>query len=343
MDQTALIAMSGGVDSCVAAFLTAQQGFACTGATLCLWEDTANVAGARSAAQNLGMDFIELDARALFCQQVVEPFVAAYEAGLTPNPCIRCNQHLKFGYLLDWAVAHGMDFVVTGHYARICRDPETGRYLLYKAKDLKKDQSYFLAGLNQAQLSRIRFPLGSLSKEQAREIARQQGFQSASQKDSQDICFVPEGDYLAMMERYRGKAYCPGTFLDQNGSPVGTHKGAVAYTLGQRKGLGLSMGAPVYVCGKDMAANTVTVGPEALLFSQSLRAGNLNWIPFETLEAPLQVRAKVRSRHQEQPATVYPEKDTCRVEFQDPQRAITPGQAVVFYREDQVIGSGTIL
>ncbi len=343
MNDSALIAMSGGVDSCVAAYLAARQGLQCTGVTLHLWEDTANAAGARCAAQKLGMEFQELDAREPFRIHVVEPFVRAYEAGLTPNPCVRCNQQLKFGYLLDWALSQGMDYIVSGHYAQIRRDPNTGRYLLYKAAHIQKDQSYFLAGLTQDQLAHILFPLGTLTKEQVRQIAREQGFQSAGQKDSQDICFVPDGDYVSMMERYRGVPYCPGSFLDREGKPIGTHKGAVAYTLGQRKGLGLAMGEPVYVCSKDMAANTVTVGPETLLFTTALRAGDLNWLPFDAPTGPMEVQAKVRSRHKEQPVTLYPEGDTCRVEFREPQRAVTPGQAVVFYQDDLVIGSGTIL
>ncbi len=343
MDKTALIAMSGGVDSSVAAWLAIRQGYTCTGATVHLWENTANADSARSVAQKLGMSFTELDARSLFSRQVVEPFIRAYEAGLTPNPCILCNQYLKFGYLLDWALSQGISHVVTGHYAQLRQDPHTGRYLLYKAAHTQKDQSYFLAGLNQKQLSHTLFPLGELTKDQVRQIAREQNFQSAGQKDSQDICFVPDGDYFSMIQRYRGTVCCPGTFLNLEGVPVGTHKGAIAYTLGQRKGLGLAMGEPVYVCAKDMAANTVTVGPESVLFSQALRAGNLNWIPFEALREPMEVLAKVRSRHKEEPAVIYPEGDTCRVEFQTPQRAITPGQAVVFYREDLVLGAGTIL
>ena len=234
----------------------------------------------------------------------------------------------------------GYDAIATGHYARIRRDETTGRYLLYKALDEKKDQSYFLACLDQHQLAHSRFPLGELTKEQVRQIALDQGFINAKKKDSQDICFVPDGDYMAFMERHTGKTYPCGAFLDTEGKTLGTHKGAVGYTMG----LGLAMGRPVYVCGKDMAANTVTVGPEELLFTSSLLAEGWNWLPFEALTAPMRVMAKARSRHVPQPATVYPaDNGMARVEFDAPQRAITPGQTVVLYDGDMVVGSGTII
>ena len=237
----------------------------------------------------------------------------------------------------------GCDCIVTGHYARILQDAATGRYLLYKAKDEAKDQSYFLACLNQAQLSRIRFPLGEYTKSEIREIAQAQGFLTAKKRDSQDICFIPDGDFMEFILRYTGKQYPEGTFLDLDGKTVGTHSGAIRYTLGQRKGLGLAMGAPVYVCSKDMLANTVTVGPEEALYTGTLVAKDWNWLPFPTLTEPLQVMAKARYRHIPQPATVYPEKDgSARVVFDAPQRAITPGQTVVLYQGDMVVGSGTI-
>lgn len=339
----ALIAMSGGVDSSVAAHLALEQGFECIGGTMLLWEKADPTADARAVAERLGIPFSVFDGRALFRQQVVEPFIAAYEAGLTPNPCVLCNCHLKFQWLLEQALRLGCDHIVTGHYARIETDPQTGRALLYTAPDKAKDQSYFLAGLNQHQLQHTLFPLGGMTKEQVRQIAENQGFINARKRDSQDICFIPDGDYKAFMERYTGKTYPQGDFLDQNGSIVGCHNGAVGYTLGQRKGLGLAMGAPVYVCRKDMEANTVTVGPENLLFANKLWAENCNFIPFDELTAPMRVTAKARSRHNPQPATVYPEENGgIRVEFDDPQRAITPGQAVVLYDNDLVIGSATI-
>jgi tRNA-specific 2-thiouridylase len=237
----------------------------------------------------------------------------------------------------------GCEYVVTGHYARVAQIAETGRWVLKKALDESKDQSYFLYGLTQAQLSRLLFPLGELTKAQAREIAEAQGFITARKKDSQDICFVPDGDYLSFMVRHTGKQYPGGDFLDLSGNVVGHHKGAVGYTIGQRKGLGLAMGEPVYVCGKNMETNTITVGPNDALMHRSLRANNWFWHTIAELTAPLRVTAKARSRMTEQPATVYPEENGfARVEFDDPQRAITPGQAVVLYDGDTVVGGGTI-
>lgn len=342
--QYALIAMSGGVDSSVAAHLALAQGLACHGGTMLLWDRSpACTADAQAVCNRLGIPFHIFDATAPFRREVVEPFIAAYEQGLTPNPCIRCNCTLKFQWLLDRALELGCEYVVTGHYARLVRDPATDRTLLYTAPNKAKDQSYFLAGLTQHQLSHALFPLGELTKEQVREIAEQQGFLNARKKDSQDICFIPDGDYKPFMERYTGKTYPQGNYIDVSGKILGSHNGAVGYTLGQRKGLGLAMGSPVYVCGKDMAANTVTVGPESLLFARTLFAESCNFIPFDRLTSPLRVTAKARSRHIPQPATVYPEEGgRIRVEFDDPQRAITPGQAVVLYDGDLVIGSATI-
>lgn len=337
--KQAMIAMSGGVDSSVAAHLAMAQGYACQGGTMLLWENN-NADDARAVANKLEIPFHIFDARQDFRRQVVEPFIRAYEAGLTPNPCMLCNKTLKFSWFLEQAMTLGCDYVVTGHYARIRWD--NGRPLLYATEDKAKDQSYFLAGLSSYQLAHSLFPLGELTKAQVRAIAAEQGFLNAQKRDSQDICFIPDGDYKAFMERYTGKRYPCGDFLDADGQVVGRHNGAVGYTLGQRKGLGLAMGAPVYVCGKDMAANTVTVGPEARLFTKTLWADNCNFLPFDTLTQPLQVTAKARSRHAPQKATVYPDGDGMRVEFDEPQRAITPGQAVVLYDGDLVIGSGTI-
>lgn len=340
--EKALIAMSGGVDSSVAAFLTQRAGFACIGATMRLLERTsADVEDARAVATRLGMPFHVLDFTAQFRREVMEDFVRCYEAGLTPNPCVVCNRRLKFGALLDAALALGCDYVVTGHYAQIRE--QNGRYLLQKAADTAKDQSYFLYALTQQQLRHVRFPLGGLTKEEARQIAQAQNFVNARKRDSQDICFIPGGDYFAFLQEFTGKTYPGGNFLDMEGHVVGTHLGAVAYTRGQRKGLGLAMGRPVYVSHKDMQANTVTVCDNAQLFSTSLLAGDWNFFPFDTLTAPIRCKAKARSRMEEQPATVYPEEGgVCRVVFDAPQRALTTGQAVVLYDGDTVIGGGTI-
>ena len=347
----AMIAMSGGVDSSVAAYLTQQEGFTCIGGTAQMCDQAIlgdafhlqSIQDAEAVAQRLGIDFHVFDAVDAFKCAVVDDFISCYEQGLTPNPCVVCNKRIKFSYLLDKALELGCDYIVTGHYAQVKQDRDTGRYLLFKAVDEAKDQSYFLASLNQQQLSRIRFPLGSYTKAEIREIAEQQGFLTAKKKDSQDICFVPDGDFMGFICRYTGKKYPKGEFLDMQGNPVGTHNGAIRYTLGQRKGLGLAMGEPVYVCGKDMKTNTVTVGPEEALYTQTLIAEDWNWFPFPALTSPMQVMAKARSRHIPQPATVYPlENGQAKVVFDSPQRAVTPGQTVVLYQGDMVVGGGTI-
>ena len=354
--KKALIAMSGGVDSSVAAFLTQQAGFQCTGATMRLFDNSIlgqdrestccsldDVEDARSVARRLGFPFYVFNFKDDFEEKVIRKFIHCYECGTTPNPCIDCNRYLKFDHLLRRGYELGCDCVVTGHYARIRQDETTGRYLLYKAVDLSKDQSYVLYSLSQEQLAHTRFPLGEMTKAEARDIAEEQGFINARKHDSQDICFVPDGDYVAFMERYTGKKYTPGDYLDLQGNVVGKHKGAVSYTLGQRKGLNLAMGTPVYVCAKDMERNTVTVGPNEALFSTTLRATDWNWFPFPELTEPIRVSAKARYNQPPQPATVYPEENGfARVVFDQPQRALTPGQAVVLYQDDMVVGGGTI-
>ena len=345
MKKTALIAMSGGVDSSVAAYLMQQQGFRCGGAIMQLWKEVSSgaVNDAKAVADRLSMDFHALDASEEFREKVVDYFVNSYEKGLTPNPCIQCNRHLKFSFFLDRALELGYDHIATGHYATIRQDADTGRFLLCKAKDAAKDQSYFLSCLTQQQLAHVHFPLGELTKEEARAIAEEQGFVNARKKDSQDICFVPDGDYVAFMKQYTGKDYPAGNYLDLSGKVVGRHCGAVCYTLGQRKGLGIALGAPVYVCSKDMEANTVTVGPESALFATTLLADKWSWFPFATLTEPIRVLAKARYRHIPQPATVYPmENGRAKVVFDAPQRAMTPGQTVALYDGDTVVGGGII-
>ena len=343
--DSVLIGLSGGVDSSVAAYLLQRKGYDCVGCTMKLWcgNSQDNTADAKSVADRMGIPFHVFDHQEEFHCRVIGDFIQSYESGRTPNPCIQCNKYLKFGAMLEKALELGCRYIATGHYAQIRRDPDSGRYLLYKAADRAKDQTYFLYSLTQHQLEHTLFPLGGLTKGEARDIAESQGFVTARKKDSQDICFVPDGDYVAFMKEYTGKSYPKGDYLDLNGKAVGTHQGAVCYTLGQRKGLGIALGAPVYVCAKDMEHNTVTVGPNEALFHNALRAADLNWIPFPALCDPIRVTAKIRHSQNEQSATVFPEENgTVRVVFDQPQRAITPGQAVVFYQDDLVVGGGTI-
>ena len=351
----ALIAMSGGVDSSVAAWLMQRDGFDCTGVTMRLTRNEAvnteglhtccserDIEDAAEVAYAMDIPYEVLDFTADFQEKIIDKFIRVYEAGGTPNPCIDCNRYMKFDHLLRWAEAHGLDHVVTGHYARVEQDEATGRWLLKKGLDENKDQSYVLYNLTQEQLAHVRLPLGGLHKSEVRAIAEQQHFVNARKHDSQDICFVPDGDYARFMEDFTGKHYPAGDFLDENGKKVGTHNGAVRYTIGQRKGLGLAMGAPVYVCGKDMQANTVTVGPEEMLFDRIVYADEVNWIAIPELTGPLRVTARTRYHQVEQAATVYPAECGFRLEFDQPQRAPTPGQAVVLYQGDTVLGGGTI-
>ncbi|HWS42937.1 MAG TPA: tRNA 2-thiouridine(34) synthase MnmA [Pseudoflavonifractor sp.] len=356
-NKTALIAMSGGVDSAVAAYLTLRQGYRCEGATMRLYrnEDLGlcefhtccsqrDVDDAADVAFQLDMPHEVINFTDDFREQIIGKFIRTYETGGTPNPCIDCNRYMKFDKLLQTAHEKGLSHVVTGHYARIEYDEGRGRWLLKKALDASKDQSYVLYVLTQEQLAHTLFPLGEMEKTQVRALAEELGFVNARKHDSQDICFVPDGDYAAFMEQYTGKTYPPGDFLDGGGKVVGRHRGAVRYTLGQRRGLDLAMGSPVYVCGKSMEDNTVTVGPDSALYTRTLLAGDMNWIAIEGLTAPLRVKAKSRYRQVEQWATAAPGPDgSIRLEFDEPQRAVTPGQAVVLYDGDLIVGGGTIL
>ena len=349
--KTAMIAMSGGVDSSVAAWLTQQAGYLCQGAIMRLYDhqdatgchDTQAIDDARQVAEKLNFPFHVLSCQNDFREYVIDHFIGCYETGLTPNPCIQCNRHLKFHRFLKEALDRDCEYIVTGHYARIQQDTPTGRYLLCKALDESKDQTYFLYNLTQHQLAHTLLPLGELTKAEARNIAEEQGFLNARKRDSQDICFIPDGDYAAFIALSTGKNYPQGNYLDLNGNIIGTHQGAIRYTIGQRKGLGIALGAPAYVCKKDMVQNTVTLGPNEALMSPALRANDWNWIAIESLTEPMRVTAKIRHSQFAQPATVYPEEHGfARVAFDIPQRAISPGQAVVLYLDDIVLGGGTI-
>ena len=350
-----LIAMSGGVDSSVAASLMQQQGWDCIGATMTLYrnEDIGisrsrtccsleDVEDARSVAHKLNMPYYVFNFSDEFRCQVMDRFADAYERGQTPNPCIDCNRYLKFRRLYDRAALMGCDAIATGHYARIER--ENGRYLLKKAVDLSKDQSYVLYMLTQEQLAHTQFPLGVLHKTEARALADRQGFFNARKPDSQDICFVPDGDYAAFIRRHTGKEDVPGDFVDETGRVLGRHKGITHYTIGQRKGLGVSSNEPLYVKAIDPERNQVILSGNEALFSRQLTAGAFNWIAWDVPPRQFRCSAKARYRHPEQPCQVTVREDgTAEVLFDQPQRAITPGQAVVLYDGDTVLGGGTIL
>ncbi len=357
MAPKALIAMSGGVDSSIAAYLMLAKGFLCAGATMrqfrngdigwegasscCSWRDMEDAA---KVAYQLGIPHTVLDFTEQFRREVIDKFVGVYESGGTPNPCLDCNRCMRAGYLLDYANVKGFDYVVTGHYARIVYDDTLGRYLLKRGIDKSKDQSYVHYAMTQNQLAHTLFPLGELLKADVRELASRLGFCNAKKRDSQDICFVPDGDYGAFLERYTGRSYPPGNFLNLEGAVIGQHRGTVRYTVGQRRGLGLPSEERIYVLGKDMAKNTVTVGPEKALYSSALVTGEVNWIAFDGLTVPRKVTVQTRYRQQDRPATIYPQTNgTVRVDFDRPHRAVAPGQAAVFYEGDTVLGGGTIL
>lgn len=346
--------MSGGVDSSVAAYLLLQQGLQVTGATMKLFDNQAigveeessccslsDVEDARRVAYALGIPHHVFNFSEDFRTQVMDRFVRCYQKGLTPNPCIDCNRYLKFQRLLRRARELEIWYVATGHYARRAWDGE--RWLLKKGLDEDKDQSYFLYHMNQTYLEHFQLPLGELTKAQVREIAAQQGFGNARKKDSQDICFVPDGDYGAFLDRYTGQVSHNGNYVNANGDVLGTHRGHTHYTIGQRKGLELAMGHRVYVTGKDVERNLVYIGENEDLFSSGLEANDLNLIACDTITAPLRCTAKIRHSRYEAPATVEQTgEDTLQVRFDQPQRAIAPGQAVVLYDGDVVIGGGTI-
>ena len=352
------VAMSGGVDSSAAAFLLREAGHDLIGITMKLFDNgDAGIQGesaccslddaedARAVARQLGFPHYVFNFSRPFRTQVMDRFVCAYERGETPNPCIDCNRYLKFGALLQRARELDRDQVATGHYVRLEFDGGSGRWLLRKALHPEKDQSYVLYSLTQDQLSHSLFPLGGLSKEEIRTIAAEHGLINAHKRESQDICFVPDGDYAAFIRRHTGRDYPAGPFLDQTGRQLGTHTGIVDYTVGQRRGLGVSSNqGRLYVKELRPEDNAVVLSDNAGLFARSLTADQLNLIPVSRLDAPLRLRAKIRYRMAEQPCTVEQTgPDTVRVTFDQPQRAITPGQAVVFYDGDLVVGGATIL
>ncbi len=353
MAKSALIAMSGGVDSSTAALLMQQQGYSCVGATMKLFrtgdivcERTCgapdDAADAAAVAARLGMEHHVFDFSEQFREHVMTQFVQTYENAGTPNPCIECNRFLKFGCMIEKMHELGLEHVVTGHYARVEYDEKYGCFALKKAVDSAKDQTYFLYTLTPEQLQYVRFPLGALEKAEVRRIAEKNGFVTAKKKESQDICFVPDGDYAGFIERFSGKSFPEGDFTDMQGNVLGTHKGLIHYTIGQRKGLGVAVGHPVYVCRINAENNTVTLGENEDLYTDSVTARRVNLIT--DLREPVRVLAKIRYRHREQPAAAWQDADgLLHVQFDEPQRAVTKGQAVVLYDGDTVIGGGEIL
>ncbi len=354
-DKRALIAMSGGVDSAVAAYCMRQAGYDCLGVTMQLFSaDTPgmdthgccsqqDIADARHVAEQLGIPHEVCRFPEQFSAAVMEPFVAAYLAGQTPNPCVECNRRLKFGRLFEEAKRRGCDKVATGHYARVIYDAAAGRYRLLCATDPGKDQSYVLYTLTQEQLAHVAFPLGEMHKADVRALASACGFSNADKPDSQDICFVKDGSYADFIEAYTGQACPHGNFVTAEGQVLGEHRGIIRYTIGQRKGLGLSLPAPLYVCAIRSETNEVVLGPEEALFSSVFYAHRINLIAVERLTEPRHLMARIRYRQAAQPACVTQEdEDTLRVVFDRPQRAITPGQTVVLYDGDEVVGGGII-
>ncbi len=353
-----MVGMSGGVDSSVSALILREQGYEVMGVTLKLFSDEdivqaekdgktccalSDVEDARSVAYRLGFEHLVFNFKDNFHECVMKDFAEKYLCGRTPNPCIECNRHVKFDKMLRRALELEYDYIATGHYAIKDFDEKTGRYILKRPKDRSKDQTYVLYSLTQEQLKHIIFPLGNLEKSEVRKIAENAGLVNADKPDSQDICFVPDGDYVSFIEKFTGEKVSEGDFISVDGKILGIHRGIINYTIGQRKGLGISLGRPAYVVRKDIAGNTVTLGDEKDLYSSTLIAEDVNLISVAEISAPMRVTAKTRYSQHEQPAVVsYIGNGEYLVEFDKPQRAVTSGQAVVFYDGDVVVGGGTI-
>lgn len=372
MKKQALVGMSGGVDSSVAAYLVREAGYDVTGATMRLFDNEtigitdktccslSSIEDACAVANKLGIGYVVYDMRPDFRREVIDRFVSAYEHGATPNPCVACNKYLKFDRLYELSASDLLESnegsegspdsladrpplsIATGHYAVIEKSP-AGRFMLRKGADPGKDQSYFLYDLTQEQLSRTLFPLGSMTKPEVREIAESLGLVTAKKRESQDICFVPGGDYASFIRGYTGRNYPPGDFVSTDGSVMGRHKGIINYTVGQRKGLGLALKKPAYVLRLDTDNNQVILGDNEELFTRELVCEDFNWVSMAAPQSDIRASARIRYRHHEAPAVIIPlSENSARIVFDEPQRAITRGQSVVVYDGEYVLGGGII-
>ena len=349
MNKNVLVAVSGGVDSCAAVYLLKEAGYDVTGIMLRLYDKTdengeiltADRDSAKAVCDSLGVDFVYADYRNEFKNDVIDTFVNEYISGKTPNPCVQCNRTVKFRYVFDYADKNGFDFIATGHYAQVKVNPQTGESELFKALDIKKDQSYVLYNLTSNQLKKLILPLGAYSKPQVREFAKKAGLINYDKADSQDICFI-KGDYFDFISNYCRKDFPEGDFIDKDGNVLGRHKGIIRYTVGQRKGLGLSFDSPRYVIRKDISENTVTLGKHEELFSSVVFATDVNIIS-ENQTFPFEGTAMIRYNQTPQPAMIYRlDNGDLKAEFTSPQRAPSPGQSLVIYHGDKVIGGGII-
>ncbi len=348
MSKSVIIGMSGGVDSSASAALLKKQGYRVVGVTMKLWNGEQADGGccsfsaiddAKKVADILGIEHYVLDYEKEFEHNVIKYFINEYKSGKTPNPCVLCNKHIKFNALSKMADDLGIDYIATGHYAKI--QENNGRYLLVRPEDRKKDQTYFLYNMTQEQLKRTLFPLYDVTKEETRKIAQEIGLSVAEKPDSQDICFIPDGDYVNFIKRRDGNMP-EGDFVDSEGNVLGRHKGIMNYTIGQRKGLGIALNRPMYVTGIDAKNNRVVLGPDGSQLKDGLKAHSVNMIAFDKITEPFECTAKIRYNAQDVPCMVYLTKDGFEVKFRQPQKSVTPGQMVVLYDNNIVIGGGII-